>query len=74
MHLVSISSWVSPTHANSAIQALTDVSYTTSVQHKDVSHAYDNKRTWQTPLSLCSIRYQEVLSLRIKHCIESRQI
>ena len=39
MHLVSKSSWVSPTHVNSAMQALTNISYTTSVQHKEVSHA-----------------------------------
>ena len=38
MHLVSKSSWVSPTHGNSAMQALTNISYTTSVQHKEVSH------------------------------------
>ena len=39
MHLVSKSSCVSPTHVNPAMQALTDISYTTSVQHKEVSHA-----------------------------------
>ena len=37
MHLVSKSSWVSSTHVNSAMQALTNISYTNSVQHKEVS-------------------------------------
>ena len=48
--------------------------HTQPVYNTRTFRMHDNKRTWQTPLSLCSIWYQEVLSLIIKPCIASSQI